>query len=103
MSTSGITFTGLGSGIDTTSIVNQLMAVQSLPLKNLQAEQTQLQTEQAAVQTIASAMSNFETAANALDGQNSFNAVQASSSNTSAVTVTAQNGAQTGNHTIQVL
>ncbi len=103
MSTSGITFTGLGSGIDTTSIVNQLMAVQSLPLKNLQAEQTQLQTEQAAVQTISSAMSNFETAANALDGQSSFNAVQASSSNTSAVSVTAQNGAQTGNHSIQVL
>ena len=50
VSTSGISFSGLGSGLDTNAIVSQLIAVERIPINVLQGRKS---TEQKRLQSSA--------------------------------------------------
>jgi flagellar hook-associated protein 2 len=103
MSTTGINFSGLGSGIDINSIITQMMSIAQQPLNTLKQQQTDIQNKQVAVNQVSASLTAFQSAAQTLDNLNSFSIVNATSSNTSAASVTADNTAQPGNHNIQVL
>jgi flagellar hook-associated protein 2 len=103
MSLSGINFSGLSTGIDTDSIVKQLVGLAQRPVRILQARQQQIQQQQIAINQIAATLAGFQAAAAALDNTTSFSSVKATSSDTSVATVSASLGAQPGNHTLQVI
>ncbi|MEJ5170572.1 MAG: flagellar cap protein FliD N-terminal domain-containing protein, partial [Fimbriimonadales bacterium] len=42
LSSSGISFSGLGSGIDTESIISRLVELEQVPIRRLQARQAEL-------------------------------------------------------------
>jgi len=97
-----ISSAGIGSGLNVQSIVSQLVAVESQPIKLLQSKNSALQTKMSVFGQIKSELSTLQDASSALVDSTTWNALTVSSSNTSAFTGTVTTGAQSGSHTIEV-
>ncbi|MGQ0708854.1 MAG: flagellar filament capping protein FliD [Rhodoferax sp.] len=82
-----ITSQGIGSGLDVNSIVSQLVAIEKQPLKQLQTKASSLQTQLSQYGTLKSQASTLGDAAAALAQTSGWNLQKATSSNTTAVTV----------------
>lgn len=93
---------GIGSGLDVNSIVTQLVAIEKQPLTVLQKSATKLQTQLSLYGTVKSQMAALSDAAAALALPGTWNTQKASSSNTSAVGVTAGAGATAGAFSVSV-
>jgi flagellar hook-associated protein 2 len=95
----GIT-TGVGifSGIDSASLIDQLIAVQSRPLILAQSRVIDLNQQQAAYLDINTRLSNFKTAAASFRVNNIFDSSTATSSNESILTASASNSAVPGSY-----
>ena len=92
-----------GSGIDVTSVVNQILANESGPEDLLKAQLTQLGTDQATLGGYNTGLQALLTSVNALsDISGVLNARTASSSRTDLVTATADSTAATSQHTLIV-
>ncbi len=102
MSLSGINFSGLGSGIDTESIIKQLSALDQRPIQQLQTQQQKIQQQQTALAQITAIVTGLQSAANTLNGTGGFSLVKASVIDNTVATVTANTGAQTGAHSLTV-
>lgn len=101
-SLSGITFSGLGSGIDTDSIVSRLMQVESIPLTRLKQQQAILQGKVAVFAQFRTTLRSFATAASALNTATAFNPIKAASSDSTVATVTATGSASAGSYALAV-
>lgn len=86
---------GIASGLDVTSIVSQLVALEKAPLATLQTQATSIQSKVSTYGTIKSQVSSLRDAAAKLATDSAWNAVSASSSDAASVGVTASNGAPT--------
>ncbi|HDO33650.1 MAG TPA: hypothetical protein ENH08_00845, partial [Chromatiales bacterium] len=53
---------GVGSGLDVNGIITKLMAIESIPMRNLQKQQSGLQNEISALGQLTSSLSTFQTA-----------------------------------------
>jgi flagellar hook-associated protein 2 len=94
---------GIASGIDTASIVQQLMDVERAGETRLQLRQSSIAGQKTALTGIASKLAALKTAADTLRSANTWKQTQAvSSSDGSRVTVTKTGGAGSGGHSIQV-
>src|SRR5262245_5703125 len=60
LNSSGISFNGLASGLDTNQLIQALLSVQQAQITNLQAKQAQVVAQQSAFQTIQSRLSDFQ-------------------------------------------
>lgn len=83
-----ISSVGVGSGLNVTSIVSQLVAIEKLPLQQLQATAAKFQTQLSLYGTVKSQISALGDAAAVLAGASGWNTQKATSSNTAAVGVT---------------
>lgn len=97
-----ISSTGLGSGLDVTSIISQLSALEKQPLKSLQTKATNLQTQLSTVGVIQSQISTLSSAASKLASVLDWKGSTTTSSNTAAVTATAGVGAAAASYSIEV-
>lgn len=86
---------GIASGLDVTSIVSQLVALEKAPLATLQTQATSIQSKVSTYGTIKSQVSSLRDAAAKLATEDAWNAVTASSSDEASVGVTASTGAPT--------
>lgn len=93
---------GIGSGLDINGIVEQLMAVEQIPLQRLQAKAGEYLTQISAYGQLRSAMASFQDATAALESFNDFNAFATRSSDPEVFAVTAGNNATLGSYEIQV-
>lgn len=93
---------GIGSGLDVQSIVSQLVALEKAPLNQLKTQATSIQSRISAYGTITSQITALSDAANKLGTASGWNSVLASSSNASAVGVTAASGAPATSLTMEV-
>jgi len=98
----GISFSGIGSGIDTASIVQKLMAVEQQPLLLLQRQQAVLQSKQAVYQQFRTQLQAISGAASALNIPTAFTTVAATSSDTAIATISSDSGAVAGNYALSV-
>jgi flagellar hook-associated protein 2 len=92
---------GLSSGLDTTAIVSQLMAVEQLPQQSLKNKVTDDQKQITAYQSVNTKMAAVKTAADALMLATTWQATAATSSS-STVTATASAGAPPGDYSFDV-
>ncbi len=83
-----VSSTGIGSGLDVTSIITQLTALEKIPLNKLQSKATDIQAKLSTVGQIKSQVSALSDAAFKLTLDGSWNGTTVSSSNPSAVTGT---------------
>src|SRR5690349_8379908 len=103
MSLSGVNFSGISSGIDTDSIISQLVKLQQRPITLMQQHQQTIQQQQTALSQISALVSSVQAAAGALDSSTGFAQVSATNSDDTAATISATVGAQTGAHSLQVV
>ena len=101
-STGSISSAGLGSGLDVTSIVSSLMAVESRPLTLLQNSAASLNTQVSAFGQLQSLTSGMRDAANALTSLTLWSQTTSSSSDASSVSVSTSGTAATGKYSVSV-
>jgi flagellar hook-associated protein 2 len=99
---STISSPGIGSGIDVQTIVSQLVALEKAPLAQLERQASSIQTKLSTYGSIKSQVSALGDAAAKLAGSSGWNAVTASSSNPTAIGVTAAAGAPATSLTMEV-
>lgn len=97
-----ISSAGIGSGLDVETIVSKLVTLERQPIDQLQTEQKGLQTDLSAYGKVQSYMSALRDAARSLTDASTWNAVTATSSDTSAVAVSAGAGAVASSYDIAV-
>ncbi len=101
-----ITFGGLASGMDTNSIINQLMIVAERPITLAARQRSTIESKAAAIGKVASALSALQTRVQALNTSNTFRTrvanVLAATADANKVSVTAQPGASVGAFTLSV-
>ncbi len=93
---------GIGSGIDVSSIVSQLVALDRAPLTQLQAAAKTTQTKLSTYGTIKSQFSALSDAASKLGSATGWNSVSATSSNASAIGITVSAGTAATSVTMEV-
>lgn len=101
-STSGIHFSGLASGIDVDSIISKLIQIEQLPIQRIQQQQQVLQAKQLVYSQLKSQVQSITTALAGLSTAGNFNPSAATSSDTSALTVTPSGTAATGQYTVKI-
>lgn len=97
-----ITAAGIGSGIDVSSIVSQLMAIERQPLDALNQSRSQYNAQLSAYGKIKSDLAAFQTAVQAMQYSTSFALYGATSSNTSVLSAATDTTALSGTHSITV-
>ncbi len=97
-----ITSVGLGSGLDANSIVEKLVAVEHIPVDNLQTEATKIQTKVSAYGKLQSTVSGLRDAAAKLTSPDTWNATSSTTSDSAAVSVTSDSTAAAGSQSIVV-
>lgn len=97
-----ITFTGLGSGIDSTSIINKLVEVESVHIQRLTAWKEEWTAKIAALQTLSTKLSDLRTLAGSLDTLAKFQAKSATVSHSAVVTASAASGAASGTYQLLI-
>lgn len=97
-----VTSLGAASGMDLEGLLTKLMSAESTHLDSLQTQQSTYNSEISAYGQLKSALDSFNTATQALQDSWDFDGTTATSSNTSAFTATAADGASTGTHTVAV-
>ena len=94
---------GLASGMDTESIVKDMMKIQKLPLDKLMQEKTFTGWQQEAIRETNLSMSSLRTSASSLRLQSSFNAYSAVSPNPTSFTVATTPTAMSGSYKVEVV
>src|SRR5690554_2597634 len=98
----GISAAGIGSGLDVSSIISQLMALERRPLQALQREKANQEAQLSAYGTLKSALSSYRSALDALNTASDFRLYKAISGNEDIFTATASSDASLGSYDIQV-
>src|SRR4051794_11548790 len=102
-STSTINFGGLASGLDTNTIVDQLMAIERQPQTRLKLKQSQIDARKSALSDVASRLKNLRLAAQDLKSPTLWLDTQSVDVNDSTkVAATRTGGAGTGGHQVLV-
>lgn len=102
MATGSISSAGIGSGLDVSSIVAQLVAVESRPLTLLQSQADSMNSRLSTFGKLQSYFSTMQDKANALTTTTLWGGTTASLSNSSAMSVTTSTGATAGSYAIDV-
>lgn len=98
---SSITFSGISSGLDSASIISQLMSVEAIPQNNLKTKVSTEQSQLSALQQINSALASVFTSAQSFATGSTWTQIAATSSNT-AFSVTAGSSATQSSLDVQV-
>lgn len=97
-----ITSRGLGSGLDVTSIVSQLMNVERLPLQKLEQQETVVKAEISAYGTLKGGLSALQDSLAKLKDVVTFQATRATSSDDDVLTVSSDSDAVPSSYYITV-
>ena len=96
-----ITFGGVGSGIDTESIISGLISASRGPIQRVQLQNTQVGSAISSLSDLGNLLSKFKDAATSLDTVQEVGSFKSESSS-KAVVATAAGGAQPGSFNIEV-
>lgn len=103
MSSAGISFGGLASGLDTKAIISALVAIERRPISALETKKTSLGKQKSLYGDLRGLLDKLETAAKALKTTDDFLKMKAVSSDENVVTVEASNNAEPGTYSLRVV
>jgi len=98
----GLSSAGIGSGLDVTGMVSQLMSAAQQPLTALTTKQTTYQSKLSAYGTISSGLSTFQTTLQKLSDPLKLQVVTTTPADASIFSATGSKGAVAGNYAIEV-
>jgi flagellar hook-associated protein 2 len=102
MSIPPISISGLASGMDTSTIIQQLMNIERLGLTRLQTKKNEFQSKQSAWQKLNTKLESLLSAAQSFASPINIKAKTATSSNESVLTVAAASSASVGTYAITI-
>lgn len=102
MSSAGISFGGLASGLDTKAIITALVGVERRPILALEGKKTSYNRQKSLYGDLDALLGKLNTAAKALKSTTDFLAYKAASSDETVLKATAGNTAEAGTHTVRV-
>ncbi|MBK7878550.1 MAG: flagellar filament capping protein FliD [Planctomycetes bacterium] len=102
MSGNGISITGLGSGLDTTKIIQQLVALEKLPINALEDKKASVQSKISTLGTFKGLVKDLQTKAKLLSVKKDFLEYDVTPSEEGVATFSASGSATAGNHTLKV-
>jgi len=97
-----ITFGGLASGIDTDTIVTQLMQLERKPIERLEKDKSYLNSRISAFSSLDSKLKALNTAAQALDSSTELAAYSATVSSSEYLGISASSSATAGSYEVEV-
>ncbi|MBH25436.1 MAG: hypothetical protein CMH57_13515 [Myxococcales bacterium] len=97
-----ISFGGLVSGIDTQSIVSQLVSIERNSVRNLELKRAQAEQAQSAFNTLSSRLEKLRTAVKSMQDIDSFGKLSVGSSDESVLTASSSGTATPGTFSIEV-
>ncbi|MGA1198532.1 MAG: flagellar cap protein FliD N-terminal domain-containing protein, partial [Candidatus Latescibacterota bacterium] len=100
---SGVSFSGLSSGIDTATIVEQLIAIERRPVTLLENQQIREENKLTVLQEINTSLLTTKTSVEALSKPEGFDLFNVSSSHEDIVGVSSTGGAASGSFSVEVL
>lgn len=98
-----IRFTGLGSGTDFDSMVTKLVEIEKTHTKRLTSWRSEWESKSESFDELSSAMLSLKSTLDSINTPNEFLAKQVSSSNSTALTATANSDAEESAHQIDVV
>lgn len=93
---------GIGSGLDVKSIVSQLMTVEQQPLTRLSQKEASYQTKLTAYGSLKGALAAFQSSMQSLSSASSYQALTATSGNSTVLGASAGITAKAGTYTVDV-
>lgn len=102
MSGNGISFAGLGSGIDTNKIIQQLVQLESLPIQQLEAQKKSAQDKLSSIGTFKGYVKDLQKQAKALSTKKDFLVFGVTPSEDGVASFSASGSAVAGAHTLKV-
>ncbi len=99
----GVSFNGLASGLDTKKIIEDLMTVDSIPLRRLESKKTEINTKSETFNTMKTNLVELQDKAFQLKSASTLGEASASSSDEEALTLKVSASAVTGNYSIKIL
>ncbi len=103
MSSAGISFGGLASGLDTKAIISALVSIERRPISALETKKSSLGKQKSLYGDLRGLLDKLETAAKALKTTNDFLKMKAVSDDENVVTVEASNNAEPGTYSLRVV
>ncbi|MFM1870958.1 MAG: flagellar filament capping protein FliD [Planctomycetota bacterium] len=103
MSTAGISFGGLASGLDTKAIISALVAVEERPIRQLEAKKSSLNKQKSLFGDLKGLLDKLTTAAKALKRTTDFLSMKASSSDDTVLGATVSSSATPGTYSARVI
>ncbi len=97
-----ISLSGLSTGIDTSSIITQLMAVENQRKTAYETSLAKVEEKQSAISELNSKLSTFKSALNNISDTSKLKAYNVTTSDEDVITADASSSATEGNHTVQV-
>ncbi|HEY3914933.1 MAG TPA: flagellar filament capping protein FliD [Verrucomicrobiae bacterium] len=101
-SSSSLALSGLASGINWTSIINDMVEAESAPITTMQGQQTTLNNQNSAYKTIGTDLTNLQNDITTLTAPGFFQSSITSSSDTSIATATSTTGTPNGTYSFDV-
>lgn len=98
----GLSSAGIGSGLDVTGIVTQLMAAAQPPLNALTAKQTDYNAKVSAYGTISSGLSNLQSVLATLSDPAKLQTVSATVADSTVLSATGSSSAASGTYSLEV-
>ena len=99
----GVTVDGLVSGLDTTAIIEAYVAVAGASTDTLRAQQSDLETRRSLLQSFNSLLEDVQSSVSDYTEASDLRLVAANTTNEEVLTVSAENGAQPGTYSIDVV
>lgn len=98
-----VTFAGIGSGMDVEGLISGLLNVEKQPISRLQSRQATADAAVTDLSDLSGLLSKLKTAASDLDTLQKVGSFSASTSNASAVAISANGNAQPGDYSVEVV
>lgn len=101
-STPAVSFSGLGSGIDTASIIEALMRLERMPIDRIEAEKTRVKAKQGVVQEINGLLTKLRDAAAAMYAPDALEGKTAKSADDTVASASVGANAASGTYNVTV-
>lgn len=102
VNTSGISFGGLGSGLDTGAIIDQLVALERLPIRQIESDRQEVRDKIDRLGQFQTLVKALQDKAESFSTLNSFLSLSVSGADENIARVTAGAEAAQGSHTVEV-
>jgi flagellar hook-associated protein 2 len=103
VNSTGISFSGLASGLDTSAIIAQLVALERIPIQMLENQKAKEQSKLDKLDAFGTLVKSLKTAAEKVSTTDEFYAWTVNNSDAKIATIGATGGAQAGIHSLEAL